>query len=65
MMGTQIKTPLHLKKKQKKTGGKQTSLKLPKCFSPFLLGHLNVKVILKKAQGEKRVLNVSTGRRLV
>lgn len=22
--------------------GKQTSLKLPKCFSPFLLGHLNV-----------------------
>lgn len=46
---------LSIWKKQKKTGGKQTSLKLPKCFSPFLLGHLNVKVNLKKAQGEKRV----------
>lgn len=46
---------LSIWKKQKKTGGKQTSLKLPKCFSPFLLGHLNVKVNLKKAQGGKRV----------
>lgn len=37
-------------------GGKQTSLKLPKCFTPFLLDHPNVKVILKTRR-ERRVLN--------